>query len=308
MPNPSKIAGYRAGENLPLNLYAPDVVNTAQAVKTGLITPEQLLARILLEGREDAGANSIDRNNPNSVAYKQQLESNGISESGARLAALLREKTAVAKRLGISLDEAWNGTGRSSVGLTGKDYAQRAVKFRNVAADPRNGPLLDLIKQSATNTLPPEQKLLSALLHKTAIPTVYGDVSPEEATNSLGDYQTYSGSRGYYHHPGPPIAQDYLNGVYQDLETAYPDGISGGTISKAVGNLTIRSLNDLLEFKTRQALGAPRSDRGETWDYNNLAPEGQAAINRMARTILKTYGVPPPEPLPPGIGAPGTYP
>ena len=145
------VKGYRAGESLPHTFNAAeilDLINARTHAKSLGLPVESALdigKRILVEGRSDAGTNSYDWNNKAASAAHKAMRLGGHGDTAATFVAAQVEKSAVASRLGISFDEAWNGTGRSHVGKTGKDYEKRSQEFEKVKTDPRNKEFFDLI-------------------------------------------------------------------------------------------------------------------------------------------------------------------
>lgn len=191
-PIPDYIKGYRAGESLPKKFEIEDILKMSAgigaALKAGMPTTgaTTYLNRVLLEGRADAGANSYNTNNPRAKKLYQTLSDQGVSEPAAIYAAAILDKTEVAKRLGISFDEAWNGTGVSQYGTTGKDYADRAALFAKVQDDPRNAGLRDVITRGITGSLSPREATIAKtddqiLSEITGIPT-------SELTTNYGIY------------------------------------------------------------------------------------------------------------------------
>ncbi len=147
-----KIKAYRAGETLPHTFDTGSIIDIisaqmhAQSLGYPVESAQDVGKRILLEGRTDAGTNGYDRNSDAIKAVHQAMILGGHSETAAEFVAAQVEKSKVAKRLGISFDEAWNGTGKvRGTNATGKDYEQRANNFEQVKTDPRNKDFFDLI-------------------------------------------------------------------------------------------------------------------------------------------------------------------
>jgi hypothetical protein len=283
--------GYRAGENLPTKFDLGSVLDISTAVRIGAISPEQLVGRMLLEGRADAGVNAIDNKNPKSVALSDNLRSQGVPDLARRLAVVLQEKQGVAKRLGISLDEAWNGTGKSVVGLTGKDYAARAEKFKHVASDPKNQPLLDLIKAAAENKLPPETKLYKDLADGSLLNNQYGVMTEGTQGTPLSHWLSWSleGGNEIRKTKSDPLTADFSNKVL--AATAGDQDIRGDTYF---------ALNDLSPGTLRQAISrelmsqiSPNAYKRATIapPINQLKPAAVSAIQAIITDIKKSYGI-----------------
>lgn len=152
--------GYRHKETLPKFLNARDVVSLASVLPRTSITPEQLLNRILVEGRGDAGVNEYNTDNKRAVDVYSKAKADGANNLSARFLAAVLDKAETSKRTGKSFDEVWNGTGRSAVtGKTGADYAARMQQMAGAATDPRNADLLDLIKRAGEGKLTAQENL-----------------------------------------------------------------------------------------------------------------------------------------------------
>ena len=172
------------------------------------LTPEQLVTKLLVEGRGDAGTNEFDTKNKKSwEMYKAVNEAVGgsglpnnmrmISELAGVFAAAVRDKAEVATRLNIPFERAWNGLGISgSTGKSGQQHANRyeqAVKL-GAATNPKNAPLLDYVTRALAGNLTSQEHLAARIsdLEKENLTT--GGISPMRAIghmfgNALGKRQ-----------------------------------------------------------------------------------------------------------------------
>ena len=172
------------------------------------LTPEQLVTKLLVEGRGDAGTNEFDTNNQKSWdVYKAVNEAVGgkglpnnmrmVSELAGVFAAAVRDKAEVAKRLNIPFERAWNGTGvSSSTGKSGQQHANRYEQATQLGAatNPKNTHLLDYVTRALAGTLTPQEHLAARVsdLEKENLTT--GGTSPMRAIghmfgNALGKSQ-----------------------------------------------------------------------------------------------------------------------
>ena len=178
----TKVKGYRAGETLPLEFSRDRILTMAsgltQAKAAGM--PERGITdytkKILLEGRDDAGAGEFNRNNPKALKLYDDTIAAGASSTSATYAAAILDKTEVAARLNIPFELAWNGTGKTRNGEgDGQRHAARAEKFNNVEQDPRNADLVDTIKRGLSGDISPQERLLM-LSNRDLTKSVFGDV------------------------------------------------------------------------------------------------------------------------------------
>lgn len=167
---PKEIYGYRADptgkfggkegiETLPTkfdNYSTADMYANTRAMRKekalGIpqLSAKELAAFILKEGRGDMHLNSIDENNPEVMKLYSTLSRKYPKQTAAYLVAL-KEKSDIAKRLGITFAEAWNGTGKArGTNQTGAQYAKGYEHFLKAASHPKNANLVQYL-QSAIN-------------------------------------------------------------------------------------------------------------------------------------------------------------
>jgi hypothetical protein len=112
------------------------------------LTPEEMVAFALKEGRPDIGHSGIRVGNKTEKEFDENIKNTyNISPRDRNFLLTLYAKQQVAKKLNIPFAEAWNGTGTNEVGQTGKQYAQNYQLHLNAASHPKNQQLLDLIKK-----------------------------------------------------------------------------------------------------------------------------------------------------------------
>lgn len=110
------------------------------------MSPEEMAAFVLKEGRTDAGYNAF-RGSPTEQAYRDNLkESFNINGRDADVLALIASKRRIAERLGIPFAEAWNGTGTNGI-QTGAQYAQDWEHHLKAAQHPKNAAMMEVIRR-----------------------------------------------------------------------------------------------------------------------------------------------------------------
>ena len=168
--------GYRHGETLPAQFNLSDLNAIARAAQLGRQNgmpawgQDQLVNKILLEGRGDAGTNEYNKNNKdavflrNSVLNAAQGPDQGIRiynhQPAMAYPAAVLDKEQTAQRLGISRERAWNGTlTNSETGRTGAQHAARAEEHKGAQNAPRNAQLKDFMDRAAKQQLTPRENL-----------------------------------------------------------------------------------------------------------------------------------------------------
>jgi hypothetical protein len=112
------------------------------------LTPEEIAAFVLKEGRTDLGFNSLT-GSPQEKKYEELLRKQyNITSDDANFLTAMYSKKNVADRLGIPFAMAWNGTGVNDAGQSGKDYAKNYVAHKKAALHEKNKGLLDLINRA----------------------------------------------------------------------------------------------------------------------------------------------------------------
>ena len=259
--------GYRHKETLPKKMDGVEIMELAQVLPRTSMSPEQLLNRILVEGRGDAGVNEYNTHNKRAKEVFDKTTADGGSKLQSTFLAAVLDKAEVAKRTGKSFDEAWNGTGTSVYGKTGADYARRMKEMQGAATDPRNEKLLDLIKRSAEGQLTSKEKLTTRSAHEIAS-MAYG------STEGVGISKTSELESPF---------MSALNKKFVDM-----------TGSDATANSISRGSEALLRLEayTKQAAGVPLGHRElNTLSWDKESPEVQRVFEAMAQDVLPSLGI-----------------
>lgn len=115
-------------------------------------TPEEIAAFALKEGRTDLGMGGVNFGNKKDIEYDKMLrETYLLPFQDQNFLAAIGSKKRIADKLGISLAEAWNGTGVNSSGQSGKDYAKNWEAHKQAAIHPKNKQLMELIQRGITD-------------------------------------------------------------------------------------------------------------------------------------------------------------
>ncbi len=152
------IVGYRAAgdgklETLPTTFDKDTIASHINAYNDAkdqfglpVFTPEQLVNRILVEGRSDLGYNKFDTNNKKANQIYQTMQDYGYGKSAGFPAAIYATQQR-AQAHNVPFDVAWNGEGKSKeTGKTGWDYNQRMQDSQYAATHPQNAELLNHVK------------------------------------------------------------------------------------------------------------------------------------------------------------------
>lgn len=275
--------GYRYKETLPTAFRTKDLDFMARGAKyaTSVGMPEigftSLANRILVEGRSDAGANEFNYNNPKaSVVYDKVLAA-GFPQYVAIYAGAVTDKADVAKRLGISFDEAWNGTGRSKdSGKTGKDYAARMQQMAGAVNDPRNADFVSYINRAAEGQLQPKEKL-AKMTTQDIMKILYGR---NDEANDLLSFNKSNLAKDFTQ------TSEKLTGKKEiPVDPADP---------KPRGLVYEQSVADVLAAVIRNKAGLnPRGpgDWGDTRKWIEKSPELQQVFDVLAQPALKQLGI-----------------
>jgi len=143
-------------ESMPTYYHTGEMAQLLKTYKTAKgfgapdIPAEKLAAMALIEGRQDFGYNDWNRNNKRAVSLYENLINGGATLQAAGFSAAILDKYETAQRLKIPFETAWNGTGKSIWGKTGKDYAGNIREAEKVLQHPKNQPLYNFIKQRAS--------------------------------------------------------------------------------------------------------------------------------------------------------------
>jgi hypothetical protein len=188
------VPGYRLNESQPIPLSMGELYQFARTAKEGVnagVTPlAQTLfpGKVLHEGRADAGTNEFNLNNPTARAVYydvlNRIVEDPIIENANRAAqypAAVEDKDAVAKRLKIPFERAWNGTKTAFTGRTGTQHAERAATHEAAVKDPRNAAYLDYINRAQTGQTTGRENLAAMFgSHNRKLFSVFNDPVAEQ--------------------------------------------------------------------------------------------------------------------------------
>lgn len=144
---PSAFNGSEHGEDLDMLYRASRALGQAKKLGLTSLSPTEIAAFALKEGRGDIGVNGFDGSNPKSRQLYNKL-TQSMDGYAADVVTTLQEKADLAKRKGLTLQEAWNGTGVNSFGISGRQYSQDWSNHLKAASHPKNKPLLDFINRA----------------------------------------------------------------------------------------------------------------------------------------------------------------
>ena len=108
-----------------------------------MLSPDDLTAMALVEGRSNFGYNDYNVNNKKAFKIAQDLKDKGHDRYAAGFPAAIVDKQMTAERLGVPFYQVWNGAGPKA-----REYNQRIEKSRYAIEDPRNQTLRNFIRQS----------------------------------------------------------------------------------------------------------------------------------------------------------------
>lgn len=113
------------------------------------LSPEDVAAMALKEGRSDLGFNAVNLGHPDELKFNKMLrDTYNLTSNDQNFLAALFAKQRVADKFNIPFAHAWNGTGVNDAGQSGKDYAKNYEHHRNAALHPNNQQLMDLVKRA----------------------------------------------------------------------------------------------------------------------------------------------------------------
>lgn len=191
--DPTNKSGGKTGlETLPKRFSLSDFYDIATGSAKGVpfgapdISPRDLVNRVLVEGRGDAGANSYDFTNKKlAQLYGNILSVDPDNPGGATYATAMREKMDLAKRLGIPLSKAWIGTGKVTKNYGGDEYAARAAAHEYAADRPENAHLIDFVKRARAGELTPDEYKRATIQRLEEAYKTIGSVHPKQFKRNL---------------------------------------------------------------------------------------------------------------------------
>jgi hypothetical protein len=148
-PDPETSTTYNNSEKATQELYKYARLNgAAQNLGLPSMTPEEMAAFAIKEGRSDVGHSGVQPKTKDEIAFDEKLRTKyNLHYRDRNFLTAMYAKQKVADRLNIPFAEAWNGTGTNAAGQTGKQYAQDYQNHLQAATHPKNQQLLNLIQK-----------------------------------------------------------------------------------------------------------------------------------------------------------------
>lgn len=97
-------------------------------------------------------SSAFNTQNKEAVKVRDKLIADGVESSAATFAASVFDKEQVAKRKNIPFAMAWNGSGKSAYGQSGREYAQLVEKQKEMLQDPKNASFVSWLNSAYDNT------------------------------------------------------------------------------------------------------------------------------------------------------------
>jgi len=108
-----------------------------------MLSPDDLTAMALVEGRSNFGYNDYNVNNKRAFNIAESLKEKGHDRYAAGFPAAIVDKQMAAERLKVPFYQVWNGAGPKA-----RAYNQRIEQSRYAVEDPRNQGLRNFIRES----------------------------------------------------------------------------------------------------------------------------------------------------------------
>jgi len=148
------------------------------------LTPKELTAMALVEGRSNFGYNDFDYNDPQAVKIQQGLIKQGFDPYAAGFPAAIMNKQQLADRLNKPYFQVWNGAGRDAVA-----YNKRVENAMDVVAHPKNAELYQYI-QSKSDYVPPKvQPIPDSNIQTTTLPPLDETQTAQNAVAMPDNYR-----------------------------------------------------------------------------------------------------------------------
>jgi hypothetical protein len=113
------------------------------------LSPEDVAAMALKEGRSDLGFNAVNLGHPDELKFNKMLrDTYNLTSNDQNFLAALFAKQRVADKFNIPFANAWNGTGVNDAGQSGKDYAKNYEHHKKAALHPNNQQLMELVNRA----------------------------------------------------------------------------------------------------------------------------------------------------------------
>lgn len=132
-----------------------------------MLTPDQLTAMALEEGRSNFGFNDFNEANKQAVNVYKGLIKQGFDPYAAGFPAAVLDKQQVADRLNKPLFEVWNGAG-----VAARNYNQRVNNALNVVDHPKNEGLKQFIQNKTGYVQPQVNPVPQTIVQGTELPPI----------------------------------------------------------------------------------------------------------------------------------------
>lgn len=182
---------------------------------------QDIVNKLAQEGRADLGVNQYDYNYPGNEEKRRQLVEGGIDWDAAKAPLAFADAERTAKRLGKSVAEVFNGTGKvRGMNRTGKDYAKEVVSGADTYKLSENAEALAWVNRALSGKLTPDERLAAIDPVKTS-----SGLAAELAKLGLEDTykaENFSELRAKYQEKaGRSIPQSWLRAMHD--EATYPN-------------------------------------------------------------------------------------
>jgi hypothetical protein len=169
-PDPTGKFGSKTGmSTIPHIFDKTEIQNYVKAMRAAeplgvrQLSEQELMAKLLTEGRSDFGTNYYDFNNKKANQIHQTLRDIGIDPMYATFPAAIYTTDISAKRHNVPFEHAWNGLGTSEeTGKTGAEHNQKYQQFLPLVDNPLNNDLKQTISE-AYNYKPQDPSVMAPL-------------------------------------------------------------------------------------------------------------------------------------------------
>lgn len=145
---PAKFSAGKVDDPSTLYRYAR-MAGAANKYGYPTMSPEEVAAFAIKEGRADLGHNDMTLGNKQEKDFDKKLDTlHDIPIHDKNFLTTLMAKKSTADRFGVSLPEAWNGLGVSSAGQSGRDYARNWEAQKAAALHPKNKEFMNFVRNA----------------------------------------------------------------------------------------------------------------------------------------------------------------
>jgi hypothetical protein len=145
---PTKFSAGKVDDPSTLYRYAR-MAGAANKYGYPTMSPEEVAAFAIKEGRADLGHNDMTLGNKQEKDFDKKLDTlHDIPIHDKNFLTALMAKKSTADRFGVSLPEAWNGLGVNSAGQSGRDYARNWGAQKAAALHPKNKEFMNFVRNA----------------------------------------------------------------------------------------------------------------------------------------------------------------